>query len=149
MNNRFAAEKFAWNACCTGGNFPLAGGLRGEAEEVGSGDTGWENTFALRRKPLDGNGAGSALAKSRLSGAVVNALAQALKCALAGEARQGLGDSSECKVLEVLRPPKAFTFRLDAAANDGHDAMVSPCFCWVSFHEKSMALGRACVKFFC
>ena len=139
VNNGFSAKQFARNASRGGGNFALVRSLRRKSEEIRSGNARWKNVLALRDEPLNNGRVGAAFAKGRLAGAVVDALAQTLKCAFARQARQRLGGGGEGKILEVLEPPEALAFRLNAAPDDRHNTIVATCFGAISSHQQSFA----------
>ncbi len=121
MNDGVAADEFAGQAEGAGGNLAPARRLCRESEKIGGGDARREDALVPGGEPLDRGRVRPALAEGRLPGAVVDALAQALKPPLPRQAREGLGDGLEGQVPEVVKAPQPFAAAFDLLADEGHD----------------------------
>ncbi len=121
MNDCVATDEFAGQAEGAGGNLAPTRRLRRESEKVGSSDARRENALAPGGELLDRGRVRPALAKGRLPGAVVDALAQALNPPLPSQAREGLRDCRERQVPEVVKPPQPFAAAFDLPADESHD----------------------------
>ena len=121
MNDGVAADEFAGQAEGAGGNLAPARRLCRESEKIGGGDARREDALVPGGEPLDRGRVRPALAEGRLPGAVVDALAQALKPPLSRQAREGLRDSREGQVPEVIKPPQPFAAAFDLLTDEGHD----------------------------
>jgi len=86
VNHGLAANEFSGQAEGAGRDLTAPCGLRGEAEKIGGGDTGWIDRLAAGREFLDGSWTGQTLPERRLPGTIVDAFTEAFESPFAREA---------------------------------------------------------------